>query len=318
MQGDQLLGGGLGHEVHGIVEALLREPPIDQRVRDDLQQVRGGATHDDDRRGPRDRGVGDPARGFGVQRRQLRGTGWVMLDQGGHEACGSDPDAAGERGLARSDDHDLGAATADVDDHDIVLDGHPAGHAEQREDALLVMLQDVDWDPRGLGDLRDHPMGIGGAAQGLRGHDRDIDRAQAPGDVDLRLERAHQLVPGVFPQELARAQVVAEAEERRFVVDRLQPMPVHLGDQQVDRRRPDVDGGADERVLVRGTWSAPIDHPSADPRVVGRTLGLPRPRRAPGPSCRPWRRPCLASWACVGEPSRTPTRNRKDATRSPR
>ena len=90
-------------------------------------------------------------------------------------SAGVDP--AGERGRAEpqpenlgrsvgTDERELAAAAADVDDEEIALDLRTTGDAEQREQRLFLVTQDVERDAGAGVDLGDDAGRVGEPASG--------------------------------------------------------------------------------------------------------------------------------------------------------
>ena len=152
--------------------------------------------------------------------------------------------------------HDLGAAAADVDDSQGLLD-RPAGRgAEQVEQGLLLVAEDVERDARRLLDRDDHPTRVGRPAQGLGGHERNATGAERPSALGVADELRDQDVAVRRGDGAERFDGVAQAELDRLVGERVDAVADDLGDEEVDGVRPDIDGGVDARAGLRAQLPA--------------------------------------------------------------
>ena len=152
---------------------------------------------------------------------------------------------AGAHGAVGLDHHDLGAAAADVDHEQRRLDGAAAGHADEREEALLVVVDDVERDARSRRDRLHHGGGVVGPAHGLGPDDGDRAGGELPGRLGVARDRLDELLARVRPEPAVGADAIAEAQEGGFVEQRDDAMVADRGDQEVDAGRADVDRGGD-------------------------------------------------------------------------
>ena len=162
----------------------------------------------------------------------------------------AEPQADRPRPMASVHDAALGRAATDVDDEGLVGHRQALGHADDRQERLLLVGQDVERRPRGGLDVVDDPGGVRRATDRLRAQDGDGRRPVAAGDPGVALERGGQLIAGAPAEEPALGDRRAEPEEDGLVVDELEMVADDARDQQVDRIRAEVDGSADGRARV--------------------------------------------------------------------
>ena len=120
------------------------------------------------------------------------------------------------------DDAELRAAAADVDDERLVRDRHALGHADDREERLLLVGQDVQRRAGGAAASWTTRGGVGRAPDRLGPEERDAGRAEARGRVRVAGEGGRQLAAAGAAEEAAVDDRRAEPEEDQFIDQRLQ------------------------------------------------------------------------------------------------
>ena len=188
------------------------------------------------------------------------------------EAVGAEAYAGGVGDAACRHVAELRAAATDVDDDRLDRDRPPAGHADEGQEGLLLVGQDVNGRAgRGL-DLGAGAAGVGGAAEGLGGDELDRRRAELPGGRHVASERVGECPAQRSAEHPGGIDRATESQERRFVVDRDQVVAVaDLRDQQMHGGRPEVDRSTDPRLGHLPTIDgrcAPITSPMAE--LLGR------------------------------------------------
>ena len=229
----------------------------------DLDEVRGRSTDRHDRRGRSLRCGGEGRGGCGPELGDLAPRRRIVRHVRRSETRATDPQPGRARPAARAHDHQLRAPAADVHDEQIGLDRASGRRAEEREQPFLAMVDDVERDPGRVLDGDDHGPRVRGAAQRLRPHERDPLRTEPARRRRVPGERLDQRAPGVGGDQPPDVDERSEPEQRRFVEERHDAMPVHAAHEQVRRVRTDVDGGADRA--------------AGEPRLVSR---CPVPSRA--------------------------------------
>ena len=179
-----------------------------------------------------------------------------------------------------AEDH-LGRAAADVDDADLALDrvAEGLGRADEGEPPLLLLAEDVDRDPGGLGDRLRRPRSPLRRLADRRGGDR-ADRLGA------ELARASRTwVATTSPTSSIFSGTIAPVVVERLVDPRVGPLLHHLlqlpvdrlGDEHARRVGADIYRGAEH-----GPWihvRRRSDKPPAEPSSHLWTLHRPCSRR---------------------------------------
>ena len=128
----------------------------------------------------------------------------------------------------------------------------------------------------GRGDrFLDDGRGIGRAPDRLGAEERHVGRAEPSRRIRIADEGRGQLTAGCSTEVAALRDSRAEPEEDRFVDERLEPMTVDDGDEQMDRVGAEIDRRADDRPA------------GGRRRVAGLRRGA-----ALRSACRRWRQPC--------------------------
>jgi hypothetical protein len=149
------------------------------------------------------------------------------------QARAADADPRGIGATPRPDEHDLRAASTDVHDQEIGLDRAARRGAEEREEALLAVIDHVERDAGRRLDRDDHGPGVRGASQGLRAHERDPFGAEAAGGGRVSGKRGEERAAGVGGDEPSCIDERAEPEQGRLVGKRHDAMPVDPADEEV-------------------------------------------------------------------------------------
>ena len=137
---------------------------------------------------------------------------------------------------------DLGAAAADVDQQGrpgAALDQRQA--AQQRQERLLLVVQDFELDSGGAADPGQELGAVGGAAAGLgRNAARLLDPVPRH-DPCAHPKRRDGPRHCPFAEPAARGQAFTEAHDPREAVDHLEAVGVRSGDQQTAVIGPQVE-----------------------------------------------------------------------------
>ena len=186
------------------------------------------------------------------------GDGWVPIDDPPREArCAElDPRGAGEP--VRSDLDELARAAADVHDEEVGPDRPPTGQPDQGQERLFLVVEDRQRRPRSGRHLGHDPGGVGEAAERLGAHDERPDHTGLTGEVGVRADGRDERRPTTRTERSRAVDGCTQAEERRFVVDDRQPASFGAGDQEVDRRRAEVDRGTGTPGHVRSSRSGAV------------------------------------------------------------
>ena len=111
--------------------------------------------------------------------------------------------------------------------------------------------------------------GVGCPAQRLGAEERDFGNAQSTCRLHVPDKRGDELGATGRAERLSVVDGIAEAEEHRLVDERLQPVAVNRGDEQVNRVRAEIDGRPEARLADPTDWrdwsrqDGPV--PSPDP-----------------------------------------------------
>ena len=105
------------------------------------------------------------------------------------------------------------------------------------------MLEDGQGHARPRRDLGDDPGGVLQPPERLGPHHDGIRRPDVAGEIDVGTDGRGQRRPPGDPERARPVDRRAEAQEGRFVVEHDEPGPIRAGDEQVDGRRPEIDGG---------------------------------------------------------------------------
>ena len=182
----------------------------------------------------------------------------------------------------------------------------PSGDADQREIALLLVGEHVERHAAGTLDVAEREARVVGPAQGLGGDECGRGRAQVLGDAGEAAQGGGELGALVAPEPAALVDDAPEAEERRFIEQRLEAVarrrPRRTGGRSWSRHRPRRRspgrchaGGAGRarRALALGRARAISRLPGWSRwRPVGVTSERARPNPTSGPSSgASWRPP---------------------------
>ena len=135
-----------------------------------------------------------------VSRTMCSGVGGSAVDDPARQATGADLDPGCAGGPARADLDHLARAAADVDDQEIAPDGAAGGQPDERQERLLLVLEDGQRNPRAGGDLGDDPGRVGEAPQRLGAEDDRIGDARRAGPVHVGGDRRDERRPTTGPE----------------------------------------------------------------------------------------------------------------------
>ena len=142
---------------------------------------------------------------------------------------------------------DLRGAAADVDDADLALDrmAERLGRADEREPALLLLAQDLDRQPGGLGDLLRRLLGVLGLADRRGGDDPDRLRPELLGEPHLGGDDLGELGDLLVGDLALALRVLVEARVGALLHHLAQLALLRLGDEHAGGVRADVDRRAE-------------------------------------------------------------------------
>ena len=173
----------------------------------------------------------------------------MVIGVGVDELGGEPPDpevlARGVREAAGVADHDLDAAAAEVEaQRRRGLEQHARPHGPEDELGLAVAADDLDRHARLGLDAVDDVVAVGGAADRAGRAGQGLGRAGGFGEQAEPPHGVDRGVGGGLGDAAPPADDVAEAEHLLLPHQRLEvPVRVDLGDEQVERVRPQVEGG---------------------------------------------------------------------------
>ena len=302
-----LVGGSRAKYRECLDEPVQRDEPVLQRTGHDLDEVRGGSAHRHDR-GRRGRGTGGDGRGGrGSQLPDLGFGRGIVSDVRRGQARAADADPRGIGATPRPDENELRAASTDVHDQEVGLDRATRRGAEEREEALLAVIDHVERDAGRRLDGNDNGPGVRGPAKGLRAHERDPFGAEAAGGGCVSGKRGEERTAGVGGDEPSCIDERAESEQGRLVGQGHHQMPVDPADEEVRRVRSDVDRSTDRAAECRRA----VSPRGAGPPLVRRCRVPPRVRSPCGrgaserprvsPARRPSRRSVSSAWPPVSQ-----------------
>jgi hypothetical protein len=107
--------------------------------------------------------------------------------------------------------------------------------------------EDLEWDPGSLLDGCHDPRSVRRPAQWLRADERGRRGAQVGGGRRVSTKRVSELVARLRTERTPGIDRGPETQEDRFVDQWTESMPGDDGDEDMDRVRSEVDGGADGR-----------------------------------------------------------------------
>ena len=195
-----------------------------------------------------------------------------MLDELARQLAGAHTDALGSRRLFRAEHRQLGASPADIDHQKRALDAPAPGDPDDREECLLVVVDDVESQARSSLHLLRRRPGVRGPTERLRADHSDTLRAQTLCSSRVTDQRRHQTLDGRRSEVAVRGRR-AQPEERRFVRQRSHAVLVDDRHEEVHRVRAAVDRGADSGLATRWTVSGALPHRLRATARASRTSG---------------------------------------------
>ena len=162
------------------------------------------------------------------------------------EPCTAEAESNCACPAGRTDDHELRAPAADVHDEQVGIDHATGRRAEQRQQPLLAMIDDVERNAGRVLHGDDHRPGVRGAPHGLRPHERDSHGAKPTRGGRVGGKRRNQRSAHLRRDQPPGIDRGPQPEQRRFVEERRDTMPVHAAHEQVGRVRADIDRRADQ------------------------------------------------------------------------
>ena len=240
----------------------------------------------------------DPVRLL-AHRLDLGRGGWIAGDEPLGQPARPEAQAMRARRPIGSDQAELRAAAADVDDEGLVVVRATLGDPDDGEEGLFFMGEDVQRHPAGPAHLGHDPWCVRGPPDGLGADHGDRRRPQPAGGVDVAGDGLGELGSGGFAKQAVFGDPATQPEEDQFVRDRGQAVVVDPRDQEVDRIRADVDRCADDLAHARPRRAGSSIRRTGSCRSmeVGGSWRVWRPTPACGAS-----RAC--AWACAFGTSR--------------
>src|SRR5438093_8451285 len=150
---------------------------------------------------------------------------------------------------ARPDEDELGAAAANVDDEELAVRSPPEIDAEEREIALLLVLEDIE---RHAGEPTDRPGNgrtIEGSAEGFRPDADDRPCTERPRALREPVDGDGKASARAGAHFAGAVDEGPQPEEDGFVDEWLEAVGAEGGDEEVDGVGADVDRSVDRRGL---------------------------------------------------------------------
>ena len=157
-----------------------------------------------------------------------------MLHESRSQSRGADGQAGRPSRAVRRDEGDLAAAATHVNHAEFRGDPAPGRDADEGEERLLFVTQDMQLLGREALQLVHDAVRVRRSAHRLRPHDRHGHGAKLPGDVHVVHEDGHQFPSPHRAQTAIDINGAAETQQLRFVLEGHHPVTGHDCREQMD------------------------------------------------------------------------------------